>query len=164
MKNETAVIAIDPGASGGFAVWTPRDRRITLHAMPDNDERICKILRDVKTDWPDTRVYLELVGGYIQGKERPGSRMFNFGDGYGYLRGCCDMAGMPPQLITPQKWQKPLSVPQGLTGPVRKRWLHQEAQRHFPKLKITLKTCDALLLLEFVRREYANGDASQEIS
>jgi hypothetical protein len=54
------------------------------------------------------------------------------------------------ELITPQKWQKKLGLgtSKGLTPTQWKNKLKAEAQRLFPDIRVTLKTADALLILE----------------
>jgi hypothetical protein len=155
-------IGIDPGKSGGFAIWTPTQKPIALHNMPETEGDIVDLLRDIKTEWPDAVAYLEQVGGFVRdpkegGQERqnrqPGSAMFNFGANYGFLKGCCSGLAIPLFLVPPVRWQKDLRIPMptGLKQVERKRRLKQEAQQRHPdpQLRITNHTADALLILDW---------------
>lgn len=150
------IIAIDPGKSGGIAVFTI-DETIELHKMPETEGDIKDILETVQLV-ADPVVYLEEVGGFIKGNPAPGSAMFNFGRNYGYLMGLCSGLSMPLQLVRPQRWQKELSIPtKGSATPAEhKRSLKAEAQRRHPDLKITLANCDALLILDWAMQQKEN--------
>lgn len=148
------ILAIDPGASGGI-VDISADGIVAAHAMPD-DSTLCELLAIVAdADGSERPVcYMELVGGYIAGNKLPGSRMFNFGNGYGYIRGLLAANRIELRLIRPQQWQA--GIP-GLFGqkskPIRKRKLKEHAARLFPQLKVTLKTSDALCIADYGRRQ-----------
>lgn len=151
MSLEPKLLAIDPGNNGGFALQR-RDGVIELFAMPDTEGDVCDLLRRLCEN--EITVYLEKVGGFIRGKDgqQPGSAMFSFGEGYGFIKGCCAAMGMSLRLVPPVTWQRGLRLPvaAGLKPAERKRRLKEEAQRRHPELKgITLKTCDALLILDF---------------
>jgi hypothetical protein len=153
-------IAIDPGASGGFAIQYP-DGKIDLEAMPDTDaERLTMILtaKDrAGIEGVPISAVMEQVGGYIRprgkdGGAQPGSAMFNFGEGFGFLRGALLALGIPLRMVRPQQWQKGLCLGAPCNKPARKRALKAKAQEMFPALKPTLKTCDALLILDWANR------------
>jgi hypothetical protein len=56
-------------------------------------------------------------------------------------------------MITPQKWQKQLNLGKSEGDkPEWKRKLKGHAQRTYPDLTVTLKTADALLILEAARQ------------
>lgn len=156
------IVAIDPGKSGGFA-WQRIDGEVQLRAMPDTLGDVAGIIGEIIKEaggahWVHVR--LEQVGGFVRGMEgrQPGSAMFSFGMGYGYIQGLCAGLGVRLELVTPQRWQKGLSLPTGGKQDERKRRLKEEAQRRYPGVKgITLKTCDALLIWE-----YANGQQARE--
>lgn len=153
------IVAIDPGASGGMAFWF--DGILTVHPMPITEGDVCgqlKFFIGFPTNTPPTIVYLEQVGGFIKGGEKssPGSAMFNFGRNYGFILGCCAALGVRVELVTPQKWQK--AFPVGMAkGVERKRALKAIAQRLYPTEKVTLKTCDALLILDWAKQNNTEG-------
>lgn len=155
------IITIDPGARGGVCVW--RNGAITLHKMPETEGDVYQLLHSssyhdrlatqMGEGSGDVRVVIEQVGGFVKGKQQPGSAMFNFGKGYGVILGVCMALELPHHLVTPQKWQKAISFASGAKDAERKRLLKAEAQRRYPHLlkQITLQTCDALLLLDYAR-------------
>jgi len=59
------------------------------------------------------------------------------------------MAEIPFTYVRPQVWQKGLSGLKGLVSSKRKGALKNHAKRLFPKLKVTLATADALLILNY---------------
>lgn len=146
------IIAIDPGASGGIAKMEMNTGVVTAMAMPE-DADLRDMFENIKAEYGNDLVcYLEQVGGYI-GVPQPGSYMFNFGDGFGYIRGIVDAMRIRRIMVRPQVWQKgiPGVVPK-MKGAERKRALKEYAARLYPNEKVTLKTADALALLEYARR------------
>lgn len=146
------IIAIDPGASGGIAKMEMSTGTVTAIGMPE-DADLRDMFEAIKAEYGNDLVcYLEQVGGYI-GTPQPGSAMFNFGDGYGYIRGIVDAMRIRRIMVRPQVWQKgiPGVVPK-MKGAERKRALKEYAARLYPNEKVTLKTADALALLEYARR------------
>lgn len=140
-------IGVDPGQSGGICeLWDGKEP--ILHGMMDEPD-----LRDffhgksVEQEF-STTVYLEQVGGYI-GKPQPGSAMFNFGNGYGFIRGLLAANRVKTVLVRPQTWQKGIPGLQGSKGADRKRAMKEHASRLYPNSKITLKTADALLIADY---------------
>ncbi len=94
---------------------------------------------------------LEQVGGFT-GKGRPGSRMFRFGENYGFIKGVIQALEIRLVLVCPQVWQKGFGLGTATacgSGPKWKNKLKAEAQRRFPQLKVTKKTEDALLILDY---------------
>lgn len=94
---------------------------------------------------------LEEVNGFA-GKAQPGSAMFKFGEGYGFLKGVVQALGIKLELVRPQVWQKAFSLGTAARCASKSEWknkLKAEAQRRFPKLPVTLATADALLILEW---------------
>ena len=147
------IIAIDPGRSGGFAFWNSPVSTVLL-PMPDTEGDIVDLLR---TRSSNSVCYLEKVGGFVRTEGgQPGSAMFKFGFNFGFLQGVLMALQIPIILVTPQKWQASLGIGKKGNRSTRewKNALKAEAQRRYPALKITLKTCDALLLLDYaVKRE-----------
>lgn len=139
------ILAIDPGASGGIAHFC--NGRVVVEPMPATDGDI----RDVLINWLSQSdvVYIEKVGGYIGGKGAPGSAMFNFGRNVGFLHGLIASMNLRCIEVTPQRWQKTLGAGTSATHGTRwKAHLKGIAQQRQPSIHITLKTADAVLLLE----------------
>lgn len=157
-------MAIDPGASGGI-VEVDTKGRVVSYAMPDDHdlkENIRAFKRIADVDGEECIAYMELVGGFIHGKKLPGSAMFNFGNGYGCIRGMLMMADIPFVLVRPQDWQ--VGIP-GVRGEKekadRKRAIKEHAARLFPNLKVTLKTADALCLALYAMRHVSQTGIAQ---
>jgi hypothetical protein len=150
------LIAVDPGKHGAIAIQpdgmppnvmplgeTPYDILTQLNAIPSIETADCRKI-----------CFLEQAGGYI-GKAQPASRAFTFGHNYGIIEGILTALGFEIYRVRAQKWQKSLSA---LSRPgeeknAHKRRLRALALERYPQLrpKITLGTCDALLILSYGR-------------
>lgn len=147
------LISIDPGKSGGIAVMWPGGRIFT-YSMPESESCLHEQLLSVVTqaeneDWT-VQAVLERVGGYI-GKGQPGSSAFVFGRGVGVVVGLLLGLGISFREVTPQSWQKLVGAgtTNGRTKTQWKRHLVDLAKKRHPDVTgITLKTADAVLMLE----------------
>lgn len=143
-------IGIDPGAHGGIAVLSDDGSVVEVAKMPTTPMDLLDFLSKYKDD---SFCILERVGGM---PGNGGSAMFNFGKGYGHLQMALLALGIPTNDVTPNKWEKSFQL--GSSGKYGKtEWknrLKAKAQQLFPSLgrKITLATCDALLIAEYGRR------------
>lgn len=139
------ILAIDPGASGGLAYFGPAG--IILDSMPATDQDVAILIMD-RLAISDV-VYIEKVGGYVGGKGAPGSSMFNFGRNVGFLHGLIASSKTRCIEVPPQRWQKTIGAGTKATHGARwKAHLKGIAQQRQPRLVVTLKTADAVLLLE----------------
>ena len=154
MPNPSLIIGVDPGASGGIAELGSNG----AHVMPMLDDLELRDYFDhVRKPGFEVAVVMELVGGYVGGGGQPGSAMFRFGEGYGYIQGLLSAYRIPLHLVRPQTWQQGIPGLKGNEKPQRKRALKEHAARLFPSVSgITLKTCDALLIAEWGRRNLFN--------
>jgi hypothetical protein len=156
------LIAIDPGLSGGLAV--ARFGKSECYPMPETQGDLLALVRDIKAAADvecephglkqETVCVLEEVNGFV-GTAQPGSAMFRFGEHYGFVKGVVQALGIKLVLVRPQAWQKVFGLGTASRCASKTEWknkLKAEAQRRFPHLKVTLKTADALLILEFARR------------
>lgn len=143
------IISIDPGASGGIAI---SGQTTVCQSMPETQGDILDTLRAIKAEWPGEVVcYLEQVGGFA-GAGQPGSAMFKFGENFGFLKGVVQTLGIRLVLVRPQAWQKWFSLGTASACASKSEWknkLKAEAQRRFPSNVVTLKTADALLILDY---------------
>jgi len=139
-------IAIDPGLNGGVA-WNDLEG-VHAVAMPPTEGEVKDALQTIVTSGVNPVCYLEKVNGFM-GNAAPGSAMFNFGMGYGFIKGCLMAWHVPVIEVPPQRWIKVMGL--GVRGELSKtEWktkLQEEAQRRYPHLKVTKKTADALLIL-----------------
>ena len=164
-------IGIDPGANGGFAVMTGGPvAHLVTDSMPKTIRGIWTWInseRPKEAEWvggglmgdyliPGTRPFavVELVGGYVGGFGQPGSYMFNFGRVTGAVLASLEAAGIPYAEVHPNVWQRAIGIePRGKKekkGAFKNR-LKARAVELFPDQKVTLKTCDALLLCYYCR-------------
>lgn len=129
-------IGIDPGLKGGIAYII--DGSPVATPMPTaggevDAGAVRTILADLMGPHP-LRVAIEKVSA------RPGqgvTSMFNFGTGYGMIRGVCAALGLPVTLVTPQRWKKEIlkDLPHDKIGSIRycaSRW---------PSLSLVLPRC-----------------------
>jgi hypothetical protein len=147
------ILAIDPGASGGIA-WCEPDGNVWCIPMPDTFGDLVDALTSAKATGYST-AFVEEVGGFC-GVGQPGSAMFKFGKSCGVIEGALMALRFRIELVKPQKWQKHFGL--GTTKQAGgkadwKRKLKAEAQRRFPTCDVTLKTADALLILDYARAQ-----------
>jgi hypothetical protein len=161
-------IGIDPGASGGLAcVGAEGPAGVAVACkMPETDEGVLHWLRSHKAGLSGTTLAaLEEVGGWVHRRHmeteggardrHTGSSMFKFGTSYGACKMALVSVGAKPLLVRPQEWQRALGVPP--KGKSEKKTafkgrLKEMAQGLYPALRVTLSTCDALLIAEYCRR------------
>ena len=160
-------MGIDPGKGGGVAWQVVGGNGAVAEPMPPTVVGIRELFRDIVSsattlsgEVGGALVAMEKVGGYIAGNKQPGSAMFNFGHNAGVLEMACACYDLPTELIAPQRWQKMLGL--GTRGSrsraAWKRKLKARAEQLYPSVKVTLKTADALLLLEVARRLRKGGE------
>ena len=139
-------LAIDPGMQGGFA-YCCGDEAVGLRPFTTEGEFL-DLLESIPID---SEAIVEEVPPYV-GRAIPSSAAFKLGYNYGFEVGALRAYGFRVNLVRPQIWQKGLSGLRGLEGVARKRKLKDHAKRLYPRTKgLTLKTCDALLLLDYWR-------------
>jgi crossover junction endodeoxyribonuclease RuvC len=144
------IIGIDPGGSGGIA-WHDGERARVVK-MPATLQDLWELMNNIRQDsfregsWAKTTAYLEQV------HSMPGQGVassFKFGNGFGHLEMALTAAGIPFVRVSPQKWQGALGCRTGGDKNVSKA----RAQELFPDLKPTHATADALLIMEYGRRQ-----------
>lgn len=141
-------LGIDPGTNGGATIL-------------NESGEIEVILSHKKTtpqDYLDTiRSYANSKGGIahaivekVHSFPRQGvSSSFTFGTSFGEAKRTCECFQIPFQLITPQKWQKFLSIEKKRKEESKndfKKRLKEEAQKIYPQDKFTLETADSVLI------------------
>ncbi len=161
-------LGIDPGVNGGLAAITSDNKVYAVQRMPNTKQEVYEWFR--MFTHLDSYCMLEQVSGYI-GEEHPGSRMFEFGKNYGYLEMALVANGFTyvdqavyknnihrtgPEYDTtlPQRWQRGLSLrtkEKGESDTSWKNYLKEEAQKIFPRLRITKYTSDALLIAHYCK-------------
>jgi len=138
------VVGIDPGIRGALCLLDEKRKLVELSDMPTitpirklevDPVGVSEVLRGFKklTRKPII-VNLESVGA------RPGqgvTSMFNFGQGYGVLRGVIACLDLTCHLITPQRWKSEA----GLIGGTKQDSIDL-ARKHYPSAPIYLKKHD----------------------
>jgi crossover junction endodeoxyribonuclease RuvC len=96
------IAAIDPGKTGAIAMLYPVDGRLFIEDMPvfDKDLNGAAIAAIFKEFTPD-HVYLESVNSHLMGRQSA----FNFGQGFGVIKGVLATLAIPFTLVTPSKWK-----------------------------------------------------------
>lgn len=141
-------IAIDPGVGGGIAY---EDTDGSVHALP-----MPATLGDMKSQIAILATYGTVC--YIEELPRwagkmSGSSMATMFQNYGRLEGLLTSRNTKIVYLKPQAWQKAMALGEKKTyGSRWKAHLKERAQALFPRLTITLKTADALLILEASHR------------
>jgi hypothetical protein len=122
--------------------------------MPETQGDLLALLRSFRAaadvEGHNLVCVLEEVSGFA-GKAQPGSAMFRFGEHFGFVKGVVQALGIRLVLVRPQAWQKGFGLGTAAACHSKSEWknkLKAEAQRRFPQLSVTLKTADALLILE----------------
>lgn len=155
------LLAIDPGALGGWA-WSADGETVETMKFPATQGDVVTALRSLYASHGVQTLVMEEVGGYAGGAGAPGSAMFNFGEGYGHIKGAAQMAGYKLVLVRPQKWQKHFgfgkkikrTTAKGKTVTDNTEWknrLRTRAQELFPHNDVILGTADALLIFEWAQ-------------
>lgn len=151
------IIAVDPGKSGGIVLGS-EDGPPIVYPMPETETDVVALLTEsiklARIDDKEPICTIEKVGGFAGGPGQPGSAMFSFGKNVGIIYGAFMALKVRIEEVTPQKWQKALSL--GTRGTMDKtQWknkLKATAQKLYPGHKVTLKTADALLIYEYAKR------------
>lgn len=155
----SAILAIDPGKSGGIAFQISAHNCPVAESMPETEADVVEALRTAAgtayLEGVPLVAYVEKVGGFV-GKGQPGSAMFKFGFGAGVIEGALRALGIRTIYVRPQEWQKHFSLGTAAACASKTKWkgkLKAEAQRRYPDLKVTLATADALLILDYAKAQ-----------
>jgi hypothetical protein len=147
-RHARTLLAIDPGADGGWA-WIDQDGIVQSERMPEGMTAQVDRLRELAAGSPGLVCTIEKVGGYMPGNSGPAAA--TFARHCGHLEAMLYALSVPVFQVAPQKWQKALGTwPKEKQD--RKRAIREEMQRRHPHLRVTLKTADALGILEWARR------------
>lgn len=158
MNLPSSTLAIDPGAGGGIA-WTTAAGVAHAVAMPNTEADIIQFLERFRGF---TMAVIEDVGSGIM----PGRAvaMIKLNVNAAVIRTALYLYGVPTVKVRPQEWTKNLGLGTSKTcasATIWKNKLKAEAQRRFPSVpKITLATCDALLLLDYALKRYPFAPAA----
>jgi hypothetical protein len=139
----TAILAIDPGASGGLA-WLA-DGIVTATPMPEGMTAQVDFIRAIEAQDLRLTAIIENVGHYMPGNSGPAAA--TFARHCGHLEAALYCLGVPMEKpVSPQTWQKALG-PFDKDKATRKKQIKEAMARKYPHLSVSLKTADALGIL-----------------
>ena len=141
-------IAIDPGVSGGIAYTDGNS--VQALPMPATVHDLRQTLAILCQGGTPT-VFLEELPKFAG--RMSGSSMATMFRNFGRIEGILAAYNARIEYLRPQVWQKALGLGDKKThGDRWKAHLKGRAQALFPNLDVTLKTADALLILEAGRK------------
>lgn len=154
-------IGVDPGVSGGIAVILGDGQCETVSSMPATPKDLWLLL----STWSSAlfrnviaKALVEKLGGMPRDKNgkpmQSGTTMQVMGRNRGHVEMALIGHGIPMEELLPRQWQAMMGVlGDGKETRTQKKNRHKaKAQELFPGVKVTLATCDALLLAECLRR------------
>lgn len=146
------IIGIDPGVNG--AICACNGEKTYIAKMPVTPKDIYMYLEELKQRDEDCVCYLEDVGHGLPNQSS--SATAKFARHNGHLEMALIALRIRTIKVTPQKWQRAYSNTIGKsTGVPKNEWknkLKALAQDLFPDEKVTLGNADALLIMEYGKR------------
>lgn len=156
----SVIIGIDPGASGGIAVYIPGQKVKTLK-MPKDDVDIRDFFSYYAENYKPL-VFLEKLSVRpddvaVQGDKAALGKLYRIQKmmaNFEHLKALIEAAGIPYVLVHPMTWQTKLNL--RIRGAEenkaeRKRRYQTSAAAKYPEVKVTLWNADALLIMHFGR-------------
>lgn len=152
------VFGIDPGWSGAVATIERRDGKkfTNVYKMPETEYGIADICRKLAAQSAETEVHgvLEHVWGRAGEAQQ---NVWKFAGNFFSWRMGLIMAGVRYDLVTPQKWQAEFQLlERSIPSMTRKEAAQRKrmkknrhkvkAQELFPRIRVNLDNCDALLI------------------
>jgi hypothetical protein len=101
----------------------------------------------------DSHLWIEKVPKFVS-KLTPAASVATLHENYGIIQGLAYAQGYALHRVEPKIWQEPLGLggrKACATGPEWKRKLKSKAQELYPNLDVSLKNCDALLILHYAQ-------------
>jgi len=153
------IIAIDPGKSGGIAIWTPNELQVIK--MPETTKQFSDIIIGEKKKTPNLIVAMEKVqlrdDDNIPGKQYRIAKMMK---NYNSLIAAVEIADIALWNIYPITWQNGLYFKhKGFSKEDRKNAYKEFAQKTFTDIRATLWNADALCILEYSKRQVSKNFA-----
>lgn len=146
-------IGIDPGCSGAIAAITGRGNLVdvTRFSEASVEGRIATIISEFidRLETDDICITIERVHSM---PKQGVSTTFTFGRAYGEAIGAAVLRGCPVQFVTPQRWQRDLSLlsQKGEAKIAHKRRMQQHASLRWSH-RVLRDEADAMLLAEWSR-------------
>ena len=151
-SNIDLIIAIDPGKGGGIAIY--RNGNINAVNMPKNAKEMHEYFTYLNSISKNPICFIEEVSMFA-GDQAKGGKSFNIAKmlmQFEQIKSMLSICNIPTIKVHPLTWQSRLKLRiKGEEKPARKKRYKQIAQQEQPHLKVTLKSCDSLLILKFGR-------------
>lgn len=146
------IIGIDPGRSGGIAIWRPKLPIGTIK-MPSDLMKLKEWLEYMKGIC-NPIIFIEKVQLRPDDITEPGKafRVQKLLQEFEKLKTIIAMCDVPFVLVHPQKWQNALKlrIPHEEKAARKKRY-QQVAADYYPEVRTTLWNSDAILIMHFGR-------------
>jgi len=141
------ILCIDPGASGGLAIFDTYND-VAAWSMPEGMTAQIDAIRAASAENPNLTAVIENVGFHRPGNSAVATA--KFARHVGHIEAALYTLGVPTITVTPTKWMAALgSLPADKTA--RKNAIKENVARRFPHLTVTLKTADALGMMVWAR-------------
>jgi len=151
------IITIDPGTGGGISVY--HNGKAEVVNMPEGVKAINRCLKSLDERFDNIILFIEKVQSFGAGDNDRG-KSFAIGKmlkNYAELITIIQLIGFHYVEVPPITWQttlklkekRPKEIEYSKWKTMRKRAYKEYALLHFPYIKVTLKTSDALCLIKF---------------
>lgn len=144
-------LGVDPGSSGGVGLIpvNPDDDPI-CYPLPETEHDTAELLRELA---PSVRI--ACIENVHAMPKQGVSSTFKFGRNVGLLRGILAALQIPFREVSPAVWQRALSC----LSSGNKNITKSRAQQLFPKLKITHKVADGLLIGYWLKQQEGKNES-----
>lgn len=160
----TTYLGIDPGLGGGLAVL--RNGQLQILKMPPTERDLWDFLYQlegevcavIEQQIPRPTSYFDKETGRWRASILKSTCLL-YGS-YMSLRAMLIAADIRFEETPPKRWQKALSIPPKKRGESLVQWknrLKAKGQQLYPSTKVTLAVADAILLVEYCRRQNGRG-------
>lgn len=153
------IIGIDPGKSGGIAIYVNSSKTMKVVKMPDTTKKLSDYLNHVKETYGTALCFIEKVSSWTTDKNEGGK---SFGiekmmANYTQLKTVLTLCEIPFVQVHSRTWQGTLNlIKKGESKKDRKNRYKLAASTHYPNLKATLWNADAVCVMHFGRIKLSN--------
>ncbi len=145
---------VDVGTSGGIAFVSADQSFAEAYPMPATRKDLLEVFSEF-----GPRIQMAVVERVRSSPQMGVVSAFTFGTNYERPLSILTCLGVPFEEVAPTVWQKAFGLTVrgkalGTSSTQKKHAHRQKSQELFPRLKVTLSTCDALLIAEFARRTW----------
>lgn len=151
MKKEITIVGIDPGASGGIAVY--KNERVTAAKMPKGTDVVNDYFKSLRNDNESILIFLETVSHYAGGADDAPGKKFAIAkmmNQFQELKTLLKVNNLPYVEVHSATWQGFVGKRiKGESKKDRKEKYKQYAIEKYPATKVTLAISDALCIMSF---------------